>query len=224
MSDPTQPVPEPGWYDDPTGEVAGQKRWWSGEGWTSFTEIPPVVSPAVAPAVSVASFAQAPASVAAEPVGDLPPLADGYEPMSMRRFETTTYRDIPSRWSTASVWFIALTPLLYFVALAWIVTVAWASNFNLFVVLAALLVPQLLVIAWAYRDRARLDSFGFDDPAHWAWILLGPLAYLIARTVATYRAARIGAAPLWTYVAINVALTGLTIAIAIFAPSVVPNP
>ncbi|MGV8886367.1 MAG: DUF2510 domain-containing protein [Microbacteriaceae bacterium] len=225
-------LPTPGWYDDPTDSAKGQRRWWSGESWTEFLEEPAVAAASAAPdSTAPESRAEALAygyeyGYGADADADAADAgagaeADAYEPMVRRRPEEIVFRDIPSRWSTASVWFIALVPLLSFVAALFLVTVAWASNFNLWVIGAALLVLQLLPIVWAYRDRARLDSFGYSEPANWAWVLLGPLAYLVARTVVTRREARVGAAPLVTYLAVSILLSVSTFAIVAFAPSFV---
>jgi len=228
MTDSTGTLPVPGWYDDPSNVVPGQRRWWTGEAWSDYVEAPP--EPGAVASLSslvpeVPDFtARAAAPVAPPAVAEASPLASagsigGYEPMSRGRAEAITFRDIPSRWGTASVWLIALSPILQAVAVVLIVLATWASGFNLGVLIAALAVPPLLMIAWAYRDRARLDSFGYDAPAHWAWILLSPLAYLIARTIAVRKVARIGSAPLWTYAGINVVLIAVSFVIPLLVPS-----
>ena len=226
VTDTTGTLPVPGWYDDPSNTVPGQRRWWTGEAWSDFVEAPP--EPGAVASLSslvpdVPDFTAKPVVVATA-AAEVSPYASsssigGYEPMSRGRAEAIVFRDIPSRWGTASIWLIALSPILQTVAVVLIVLATWASGFNLGVLIAALLVPPLLMIAWSYRDRARLDSFGYDEPAHWAWMLLSPLAYLIARTIAVRKVARVGSAPLWTYAGINLGLVAVSFVIPILMPT-----
>lgn len=224
VTDTTGTLPVPGWYDDPSNTVAGQRRWWTGEAWSDYVEAPP--EPGAVASLSslvpdVPDFTPRPVEVATS--AEASPFASssigGYEPMSRGRAESIVFRDIPSRWGTASVWLIALSPILQTVAVVLILLATWASGFNFGVLIAAMLVPPLLMIAWAYRDRARLESFGYDAPAHWAWMLLSPLAYLIVRTIVVRKVARVGSAPLWTYSSINVVLIAISLVIPLLMPS-----
>ena len=245
VSDPTGTLPAPGWYDDPFQQVAGQQRWWSGEAWTDFVEAPPEAAampvptpaPVLAPAVAPAGLFGQPQPFdfgaldrvpSAAPAADIPvPGAygggdEGYQPMSSaRRSVPVVYKNIPSRWGTVSVWMIALLPILQILAVVLVAVVMFASGFNPLAIIGALLVPPLLVIAWVIRDRARLDSFGYDAiPSGW-WILLGPIAYLIARYVVTRREANKGAAPLVTYIVVWLALTVASAVLTFAAPAFV---
>lgn len=55
--------------------------------------------------------------------------------------------------------------------------------------IAALVVLAVFVVAAAaYCDVQRLKRAGFPRPAHWFWTLLGPLGYLVARSVRSHGA------------------------------------
>src|SRR5690606_25572978 len=65
---------------------------------------------------------------------------------------------------------------------------------------AALALYVLVLLVSVISDRGQLVAWRHDRPASGIWILLGPLAYLIARTVRTYRNVRRGMAPLVVFV------------------------
>lgn len=116
-----------------------------------------------------------------------------------REIPADRYLDIPSRWSSASVWLIAFMPwislLTAFAALMLVAVspAAWWWQ------LGAVLLPFLLTLAAAQRDVLRLRIWRHRTVAHWAWSLLGAPAYLIARTVVLRRHAGLGSAPLWVW-------------------------
>lgn len=83
----------------------------------------------------------------------------------------------------------------------------------------ALILAAVLVILWAVLDRRTLGRRGFAERASAAWIIIGPLPYLIARAVATANSGRRGGAPLWTHLGVGITLTALVIA----APFLVPR-
>jgi len=121
------------------------------------------------------------------------------------------YLDIPSRWSSASVWLIAFMPwisvLTAFAALmvAAVAPAAWWWQ------LGAVLLPFLLTLAAAQRDVLRLRLWRHRTVAHWAWSLLGAPVYLIARTVVLRRHAGLGSAPLWVWLANLLLATGAVV-------------
>ncbi|SEB61640.1 Protein of unknown function [Paramicrobacterium humi] len=100
---------------------------------------------------------------------------------------------------TAWAWALVLSPV-WLAALIW-----WPRWFDLAVMpgvisvraMAALVALAVFVGAVsAYCDVQRLRRAGFPRPAHWFWILLGPLGYLIARSVRVHAATGRG----WTLV------------------------
>jgi hypothetical protein len=78
------------------------------------------------------------------------------------------------------------------------------------------------MIAAATRDRSILDGFGYGRlPSRW-WLLLGPPAYLSARSVRVRRQSGHGSAPLWWYLSIVVILTGVSIAARFLLADLLP--
>lgn len=62
------------------------------------------------------------------------------------------------------------------------------------------------ISAWfAYLDFRELSRRGFVRPFHWAWIFLSSWVYVIGRTVVVGRRGGRGAAPLWVFIALQVA-------------------
>jgi len=198
-------LPPPGWYPDPTASAPGPKRWWDGGTWTEHVEASP--APVIAPVSSYDWGAEV--SRYGEP-----------EPKNRREFDDSLYVYVPSRSGTVSVWLIALAPIVSLLWAALIIVVIAATQSAFLMIIAALLWP-LANLAWAVRDKRRLSQFGFLTPAQWAWIFLGPLAYLIARYVRTRKEAGIGKAPLVTYLAINGAFVVLSVALTLLAPTLV---
>nr|RZI35029.1 hypothetical protein BJQ95_02599 [Cryobacterium sp. SO1] len=129
---------------------------------------------------------------------------------SMAPEEVTLYRDIPNRWSTASVWTIVFMPWIAGVSVVAALVLAWWGS-GWWLQLGALALPFLLTLAAAQRDVKRLRSWRHQAVAHWAWSLLGSLGYLIARTVVLRRNAGLGSAPLWVGVANTVLVCGATV-------------
>lgn len=85
-------------------------------------------------------------------------------------------------------------------------------------ILGALAFGTLLVIVAAITDRIALGRLGFTDRASAAWVIIGPLPYLIARTVATANSGRRGSAPLWTHLGVVIAVVALGVAAPFVAP------
>lgn len=122
--------------------------------------------------------------------------------------------------STASVWFIALWPLLTLAAAA-------AAGYLAFYVLpdpsvagipvaaAVVLIPSLLTLIWAATDARRLRSLGHRPPSP-ALALFGPLVYLIAR-----RTRVPGSGPLAALLVLTVLAIGAPVA-AVLAGAAVP--
>lgn len=142
-----------------------------------------------------------------------------YTPVSHFAGEPVIYRDIPSRWGTPSVWALALSPVIAMLAvLAALIVQGVRQNPQPHLVLAIVFLVSLLSLLFAVIDRRALLSFGYPEPAHWAWVFLTPLAYLIVRYVRTRAQAGVGGAPLWTHIALVVTLpftVGIFSAIAI---------
>jgi Protein of unknown function (DUF2510) len=117
------------------------------------------------------------------------------------------YRFIPSRWGTVSVWLLTFTPWF---ALVYVVTVFLLLGLGVaeYLLYATLALPTLVTLALAQRDRKRLLTWGHQTVAHWAWSLLGALAYLIARSVVLRTHTGVGSLPLWIWIVNLFAVTG----------------
>ena len=123
------------------------------------------------------------------------------------------YVDIPSRWSSASVWVIAFMPWISVVAGYAALVVALTAPRAWWWQLGALLLPYLLTLAAAQRDVLRLRIWRHRTVAHWAWSLLGAPVYLIARTAVLRRHAGLGSAPLWVWLVNLLLVTGAVVVV-----------
>jgi hypothetical protein len=111
---------------------------------------------------------------------------------------------------------MSFTPWLTLLsAIAFAVLVALGAAW--FVVLGAAVLPPLLWIDFAIRDRRRLTTLGYDKRPSWAWVLLSPVAYLIARGIRVHRTVGRGWAPLWVLLANIVIIAGANIGVAVVA-------
>jgi hypothetical protein len=221
MNDRPGDVAPAGWYVDPKTSL--HLRWWSGEEWTGH--IAPLPDVGHAPVGSSRDVPPTTGTVTTT-APPLPPPAPRIAPVSNYRWDREAgataasaekmtaaaddadeYRNIPSRWSTASVWLIVFTPWLTLLALvAALFMYAWGMREWL--QYAALALPWLFTIACAQRDVKRLRGWGHTTVASGAWSLLGAPAYLIARTVVLRRTTGIGAPPLWMWLVNLLAVAG----------------
>lgn len=205
----TESAPVAGWYEDPLSPSA--VRWWNGRGWTEHTQAP--AAAVSAPSPGRPSFRESTPAAAAPAATASPQGRNEYVPMRGHadgHDRTSTAapaaRDWlrPTHWSTPGVWAMSFTPW-FSVAIAFVLGVLVAVGARWYVLLAAVLLIPLLWIAFAVRDRRRLLELGYDKRPSWAWVLLSPLAYLIARGARVHRVSGRGWAPLWVLLA-NIAL------------------
>ncbi|WP_179691921.1 hypothetical protein [Salinibacterium xinjiangense] len=82
------------------------------------------------------------------------------------------------------------------------------------------LVPALWMPATAVQDRKSLIELGFRMPASSWWILLGPLAYMIALTVKVVQVTEKGRAPLVLLLVNTIAVPVVVFAAVHFLPNV----
>lgn len=124
----------------------------------------------------------------------------------------TSRQPAPTTSSTESVWALAFTP--------WIATLSSVGAALVYTLIApqwgaliaGALVPVLWMLATAVQDRKSLIELGFQKPASSWWILLGPLAYMIARTVNVARVTEKGRGPL-----VLLLLNTIAVPVAVFA-------
>ncbi|MET4704733.1 DUF2510 domain-containing protein [Frigoribacterium sp. UYMn621] len=227
MDDDGLVVAPPGWFADPVG--LSDLRWWSGAEWTAHVAPSPAMHPADIPRpgtvlgnialVHGSTPVPHPGSfVPAQPV--TPPFSLFAEtPAEQRRSAvpaaTTAAMTGPSSWNTGGAWALSATPLVGVVSgvgavfASTVVPGAWLWS------LPIALLPLLWTIGAATRDRITLEALGYNRlPSRW-WLLLGPLGYLIARTVFVRRQSGRGSAPLWCYCAISLVLSAVVIVVGI---------
>ena len=194
-----------GWYPDPLGQA--RHRWWDSTTWTQHVTAGPKTtaapssfamqdSPAAAAAPSIPDRMrerQSPASAATSRQSD-------YVPMAMHPRTQVSLKSLPKVWATVSVWMIAVMPLIQLAAI--LALVFLLSDFGRFMQAATGFVFLLWCAVLATRDRRTLVAAGHHETASPWWLLLSPLAYLIARTVKVRHTTGSGSAPLWTYLAL----------------------
>lgn len=92
----------------------------------------------------------------------------------------------PEQRYTVAVWVLAVLPVLL-VGSAWAVATYLPALYTIFAQSILGLAAFFAALALAISDRRSLRRAGHDQQASPAWVLLTPLAYLIARYVAVSR-------------------------------------
>jgi Protein of unknown function (DUF2510) len=108
----------------------------------------------------------------------------------------TSRQPAPTTSSTESVWALAFTPWVAALASLGAALVYTLISPQWGTLIAGALVPVLWMLATAVQDRKSLGELGFPRTASAWWILLGPLAYMIARTISVLKTTDKGKAPL----------------------------
>jgi hypothetical protein len=128
----------------------------------------------------------------------------------------------PAQWNTVGGWLIAFSSIVVGILEAIITAVAIPShdpNLTLGIIVGGVVVTYLLLFLFAEADRRALRRFGFEHTASILWMLLGPLVYLILRTVAIGREVRRGYAPLVTFGVIAVVGVIASVGLPLFLAS-----
>jgi hypothetical protein len=176
--DPTANVPA-GWFPDPGGTAT--VRWWDGASWTSELRAVVIPNPPSPPA-EAASPAPAPAPAPAPSEPAERPYVPFQASAAMIRPTVTGIS------STRTVWWIAFEPLWGVVTQ--VILFGLLNSFGIppaavialvFTVLNAGIV--VVLVALAFADRRALLAGGNQSAASPWWVLLTPLAYLIARSI-----------------------------------------
>jgi hypothetical protein len=202
MTDATSAVP-PGWHDDPADSA--NLRWWDGTGWTAHVAPKPTTAPAP--------------PTGFEPVAD-PLAAQLQREATYVPFQNAEPYSVGMAPQAAGAWGSPHT------LAGWLLgtSLFWASILNLlttyiqrlvggaeFVSIVGLVVVVAILILLGVADQRQLRARGFDRAPSPAWIVLSPLAYLIARVV---RVGRRSVGPLLTY--------AIPLALAIVAAIAIP--
>jgi hypothetical protein len=218
-----------GWYPDPLG--LPQRRWWDSSAWTQHVvPVQPATQSEVAgPATSVGTLTLPTEQHTSPGTGDRgtatgmatdsgsittsgasvatavrPAVDHAYIPMAMNTPVQFRQPDGPISSSTVAVWLIALMPAIQLAAVLGVIF--GLSDFGSFMQLAVGFVFFLWTAVLASNDKRRLLSSGHREAATPWWLLLTPLAYLIARTVCVGKQGGRGSAgPLWVYIVLATA-------------------
>jgi len=105
----------------------------------------------------------------------------------------------PETVYTGSVWGIAVLPVVV-VAAAYAVAVGASEFYSAFAQGGLAFIFVLVTVVLAARDRRELLDSGYRNAASPAWLLLTPLAYLLARSAHTAKAFSPGVLPLIVWV------------------------
>jgi hypothetical protein len=213
-----------GWYPDPMG--LPQRRWWDSSSWTQH--VTPEHDDAPLPhstghptdshnhhaayatgesAGSVGTLTQTrptdrveqPRATAA--VVDVPQTAHAYIPMAVNTPVQFRQPEGTRASRTAAVWMIAVMPVVQLAAVLALILVL--EDFGRFMQVAVAFVFFLWTAVLASHDRRRLLTLGHREAATPWWILLTPLAYLIARTQCVGKQGGQGSAPMWVYILLS---------------------
>jgi hypothetical protein len=213
-----------GWYPDPMG--LPQRRWWDSSSWTQHVTPqhdaphPPSSGHATdshrnrtANAThqgsgSVGTLTQTRPTDAVEQtrarssvVVDVPEMAHAYIPMAVNTPVQFRRPAGPRASGTAAVWMIAVMPAVQLAAVLALILVL--EDFGRFMQVAVAFVFFLWTAVLASHDKRRLLTLGHRAAATPWWILLTPLAYLIARTQCVRKQGGHGSAPMWVYILLS---------------------
>jgi hypothetical protein len=198
----------------------------------------PSVLPAVAPAFALPAELRAPAepSVRTRPSApaqtptpapsddDLNEFAGVFGPLTPRNRDKVDVTE-PTRWTTGSAWVLALSPVLTAAIAVGTALLAITGSINeaqtRWYVIGANLVLLAVLLLSTIADRRALRAAGYPSTASEFWLLLTPLAYLIARTVSVRSVLGRGGAPLWTHIGLTAAAGALGVG-AMLMPQLTP--
>jgi hypothetical protein len=124
-----------------------------------------------------------------------------YIPMSVNTPVQFRQPEGPRSSSSVAVWMIASMPVIQFAAVLGLVFVL--ADFGPFMQAAVAFIFFLWTAVLASRDKHHLLLSGHRKAATPWWLLLTPLAYLIARTACIRKQGGHGSAPMWVYVLLS---------------------
>lgn len=117
------------------------------------------------------------------------------------------------RLSTAPVWILTLLPLYMLMSGLVLLLAAGGTDQSLIVLVAMFGVTWLAGVVLAIVDYVLLRRQGVQNPASWAWAILGALVYLVARLMRTVRETGTGFGPLLTFLVLGGLLVGGVLAV-----------
>lgn len=208
-----------GWYPDPTD--ADSLRRWDGAAWT--TETKPrhaTTGPTPVPASSGSTNFFPPVAIRTD--ASLPPV-DPYRPRDKRDHDSyvpmaslsSNLRHVPTRTYTASVWWLATLPA-WSTAVSVALIVGLGNFYTGFLQLFTALIVVFVAAAITIHDHKILLAENHQTAASAWWILLTPLAYLIARGAHVHRSMGRGWAPVVLYLVCSVVPAAAIIGVTFF--------
>ncbi|MHC5796767.1 DUF2510 domain-containing protein [Lacisediminihabitans sp. FW035] len=123
---------------------------------------------------------------------------------------------------TASVWIIALIPLLLLVV-SLLLLLGFGSSLNMWVTPAIWALSWIVVVILAITDRAALGRAGYEHRASWAWALLTAPIYLIARSMSLAKVGPLGFAPVLVWAALGILQIGSVLVVPGLIISALPH-
>ena len=134
-------------------------------------------------------------------VVDVPQMAHAYIPMAVNTPVQFRQPEGPRASGTAAVWMIAVMPAVQLAVVLALILVL--EDFGRFMQVAVAFVFFLWTAVLASHDKRRLLTLGHREAATPWWLLLTPLAYLIARTRCVRKQGGHGSAPMWVYILLS---------------------
>lgn len=179
------------------------------------TETPPWAESSAAVPAAGGSFA-APTSVAELESVDYAPMERSWGSSAV----SAPVRRAPLATGTAGAWLLAFSPLLTLLLVVGVGALVLVDPLSPVAAISAW-VASGLTLAWlvlaVVADFRRLGALGYASRPSVFWIILGPLPYLISRTVHVHRATGRGSAPLWVYLAVSALAGAATVALVLWA-------
>lgn len=213
-----------GWYPDPMG--LPQRRWWDSSSWTQHVTPEHHDAPLSRQAGRSTDFVSHHAAYASQEIAnsvgtltqtrptdrveqprsgtaavDVPQMAHAYIPMAVNTPVQFRQPEGPRASSTASVWMIAVMPAVQLAVVLALILVL--EDFGHFMQAAVAFVFFLWTAVLASHDKRRLLTLGHREAATPWWLLLTPLAYLIARTRCVRKQGGHGSSPMWVYILLS---------------------
>lgn len=123
---------------------------------------------------------------------------------------------------TASVWIMAFVPVLLLVV-SLLLLLGFGSTMAAWVTPGIWTASYVLVVALAIADRFSLGRAGYEHRASWAWALLTPPVYLIARSMNLARVGPLGFAPVLVWAALGLLQIGSVLVVPGIMISALPQ-
>jgi Protein of unknown function (DUF2510) len=145
------------------------------------------VAPVIAPATPMYFSAEQNQTTHTSAIAEQDLAVGGYQPFAYEMVATVSKPSgrilaLPTQRYTASIWLFAVTPLIFAIASVGL-SFAPVGVYSRFSQVSLVVLAISALIVFAIRDRRELGFAGYTRTASAWWIILSPIAYLIARSV-----------------------------------------